>query len=221
MATYLVTGANRGIGYEYCRQLQARGETVIAVCRTASEELNQLGVQVEEGIDITSDASVADLKSRLGDTTIDVLINNAGILKRVSLEALDFDCIREQFEINALGPLRVTHALLPNLKAGSKIVMMTSRMGSIGDNTSGNSYGYRMSKVALSMAGKSLAHDLKPRGITVAILHPGLVQTRMTNFTAGGITPEDAVKGLLARINELTLENTGTFWHANGEVLPW
>lgn len=221
MATYLVTGANRGIGYEYCRQLQARGETVIAVCRAASEELNQLGVQVEKGIDITSDASVADLKSRLGDTTINVLINNAGILKRVSLEALDFDCIREQFEINALGPLRVTHALLPNLKAGSKIVMMTSRMGSIGDNTSGNSYGYRMSKVALSMAGKSLAHDLKPRGIAVAILHPGLVQTRMTGFTAGGITPEDAVKGLLARIDELTLENTGTFWHANGEILPW
>ena len=221
MATYLVTGANRGIGYEYCRQLQARGETVIAVCRTASEELQQLGVQVEEGIDITSDASVADLQTRLRDTAIDVLINNAGILKRVTLEDLDFDCIREQFEVNALGALRVTHALLPHLKANSKIVMMTSRMGSIGDNTSGSSYGYRMSKVALSMAGKSLAHDLKPRGIAVAILHPGLVQTRMTNFTTGGITPEDSVKGLLARIDELTLENTGTFWHANGEVLPW
>ncbi|HEY9860919.1 MAG TPA: SDR family oxidoreductase [Candidatus Obscuribacterales bacterium] len=221
MATYLVTGANRGIGYEYCRQLQACGETVIAVCRTASEELQQLGVQVEEGIDITSDASVADLQTRLRDTAIDVLINNAGILKRVTLEDLDFDCIREQFEVNALGALRVTHVLLPHLKANSKIVMMTSRMGSIGDNTSGSSYGYRMSKVALSMAGKSLAHDLKPRGIAVAILHPGLVQTRMTNFTTGGITPEDSVKGLLARIDELTLENTGTFWHANGEVLPW
>ncbi len=78
-----------------------------------------------------------------------------------------------------------------------------------------------MSKVALSMAGKSLSLDLKPRGIAVAILHPGLVQTRMTNFTSGGITPEESVKGLLARIDELTLENTGTFWHANGEVLPW
>lgn len=221
MATYLITGANRGIGYEYCRQLQARGETVIAVCRSTSEELNQLGVQVEEGIDITSDASVADLQTRLADRTIDGLINNAGILKRVTLENLDFDSIREQFEVNALGALRVTHALLPNLKAGSKIVLMTSRMGSIGDNTSGNSYGYRMSKVALSMAGKSLAHDLKPRGIAVAILHPGLVQTRMTNFTSGGITPEASVKGLLARIDELTMENTGTFWHANGEVLPW
>ncbi len=221
MATYLVTGANRGIGYEYCRQLQARGDIVIAVCRSASFELKQLGVRVEEGIDITSDTSVAALGDRLDDTQIDVLINNAGILKRVTLQDLDFESIREQFEVNALGPLRVTHALLPLLKTGSKIVMMTSRMGSIGDNTSGSSYGYRMSKVALSMAGKSLAHDLKPRGIAVAILHPGLVQTRMTNFTSGGITPEESVKGLLARIDELTLENTGTFWHANGEVLPW
>ncbi|MBD2260333.1 SDR family oxidoreductase [Pseudanabaena sp. FACHB-2040] len=221
MATYLITGANRGIGYEYCRQLQARGETVIAICRSVSQELKQLGVQVEEGIDVTSDASVADLQHRLKGTSIDVLINNAGILKRVTLENLDFESIREQFEVNALGSLRVTHALLSNLRAGSKIVLMTSRMGSIGDNTSGSSYGYRMSKVALSMAGKSLAHDLKERGIAVAILHPGLVQTRMTNFTPGGVTPEASVQGLLARIDELNLENTGTFWHANGEVLPW
>lgn len=221
MATYLITGANRGIGYEYCRQLQARGETVIAVCRTPSQELQQLGVQVETDVDITSDASVAALRSRLGERAIDVLINNAGILQRVTLENLDFDSIRQQFEVNALGALRVTQTLLPNLSAGSKLVLMTSRMGSIADNTSGSSYGYRMSKVALSMAGKSLAHDLKPRGIAVAILHPGLVQTRMTNFTAGGITPEESVQGLLARIDALTLDNTGTFWHANGEVLPW
>ncbi|MBI4780720.1 MAG: SDR family oxidoreductase [Oscillatoriophycideae cyanobacterium NC_groundwater_1537_Pr4_S-0.65um_50_18] len=221
MATYLITGANRGIGYEFCRQLQARGETVIAVCRTADDALKALGVQVEEGVDITSDASVEDLAERLGDRAIDVLINNAGILKPVTLEHLDFDSIREQFEVNALGALRVTHTLLPRFKVGAKVVLMTSRMGSIADNTSGSSYGYRMSKVALSMAGKSLAHDLKPRGVSVAILHPGLVQTRMTNFTRGGITPETSVKGLLARIDELTLDNTGTFWHSNGEVLPW
>ncbi|MBD2120968.1 SDR family oxidoreductase [Trichocoleus sp. FACHB-262] len=221
MATYLVTGANRGIGYEYCRQLDARGDRVIAVCRSTSEALQQLGVQVEAGIDITSDASVAELPKCLGDGVIDVLIHNAGIIQRVTLDNLDFDSIREQFEVNALGPLRVTQALLPHLQGGSKIVLMTSRMGSIADNTSGSSYGYRMSKVALSMAGKSLAHDLKPRGIAVAILHPGLVQTRMTNFTSSGITPEESVQGLLTRIDQLTLENTGTFWHANGEVLPW
>lgn len=221
MATYLVTGANRGIVYEFCRQLQAHGETVIAVCRTADDALEALGVQVEESIDITSDASVADLRDRLADRAIDVLINNAGIAKRVTLEDLNFDSIREQFEVNALGALRVTQTLLPHLKAGAKVALMTSRMGSIADNTSGGSYGYRMSKVALSMAGKSLSHDLKPHGIAVAILHPGLVQTRMTNFTPGGITPETSVKGLLARIDELTLNNTGTFWHSNGEVLPW
>ena len=94
-------------------------------------------------------------------------------------------------------------------------------MGSIKDNTSGGSYGYRMSKVALSMAGKSLAYDLKGRGIAVAILHPGLVQTRLTGFTINGITPEVSVQGLLQRIDAMTLKNTGTFWHANGEVLPW
>ena len=176
---------------------------------------------MEEGIDITSDASVADLSKRLGKIKIDVLINNAGIIKRVMLEHLDFDSIREQFEVNALGALRVTQVLLPHLKAGAKVVMMTSRMGSIRDNTSGSSYGYRMSKVALSMAGKSLSHDLKPLGIAVAILHPGLVQTRMTNFNSNGITPEVSVVGLLSRIDKLTLENTGTFWHSNGEVLPW
>ena len=220
MATYLVTGANGGIGYEFCRQLKS-GETVIAVCRSASDELKNLGVRLESGVDITSDEDVAALVERLQGEPIDVLINNAGILQRNTLDNLDFDSIRQQFEVNALGALRITQSLLPNLKAGSKVVIMTSRMGSIGDNTSGSSYGYRMSKAALSMAGKSLSHDLKPRQIAVAILHPGLVSTPMTNYTEGGISPEEAVKGLLTRIEQLNLENSGTFWHSNGEVLPW
>jgi NAD(P)-dependent dehydrogenase (short-subunit alcohol dehydrogenase family) len=221
MATYLITGANRGIGYEYCRQLQQRGDRVIALSRQPSNELKELGVQVETGIDITQDDSVAELAQRLEGTQLDVLINNAGILERVTLNDLDFDSIRQQFEVNAIGPLRLTAALLPHLGDGAKVAIMTSRMGSIADNTSGGSYGYRMSKVALSMAGKSLAHDLKPKGIAVAVLHPGLVQTRMTGFTDSGITPAEAVKGLLARIDALTLENSGTFWHSNGEILPW
>lgn len=140
MVTYLVTGANRGIGYEYCRQLKERGDTVIPVCRAASDELKELGVRVEDGINITSDASVTNLHNRLQEMPIDVLINNAAIFKRVTLEDLDFDSIREQFEVNALGALRVTHTLLPHLKAGSKVVMMTSRMGSVEDNTSGKSF---------------------------------------------------------------------------------
>ncbi|MGB3202372.1 MAG: SDR family oxidoreductase, partial [Nodosilinea sp.] len=192
-----------------------------AVCRQPSDDLKALGVQVESGIDITDQASVITLAQRLQGTTLDVLINNAGIVERVTLDDLDFDSIRQQFEVNAIGPLRVTQALLPCLSEGAKVAIMTSRMGSIADNTSGGSYGYRMSKVALSMAGKSLAHDLKPKGIAVAILHPGLVQTRMTGFTQNGITPAEAVQGLLARIDELTLANSGTFWHSNGEVLPW
>ncbi|ELS01683.1 short-chain dehydrogenase of unknown substrate specificity [Xenococcus sp. PCC 7305] len=221
MSTYLVTGANRGIGLEYCRQLQQRGDRVIAVCRSASSKLENLGITIETGVDITDEEQVGDLARRLKNQSIDVLINNAAIVERISLNSLDFDSIRRQFEVNAIGALRLTKALLPNLKQGSKVIMMTSRMGSIDDNTSGGSYGYRMSKVALSMAGKSLSVDLKPQGISVAILHPGLVKTRMTGFTDSGITPEQSVKGLLARIEELNLENTGTFWHANGEILPW
>lgn len=219
MATYLVTGANRGIGCEYCHQIKNRGDEVIAVCRDSSPELDKLGVRVETGVDITDEKSVADLTQRLQGQTLDVLINNAGIVERTSLDNLDFDSIRKQFEINALGTLRITKALLPFLQEGSKIAIMTSRMGSIDDNTSGGTYGYRMSKVAVSMAGKSLSLDLKPQGIAVAILHPGLVSTRMTGFS--GISTEEAVTGLLKRIDELNLDNTGTFWHSKGEVLPW
>lgn len=221
MATYLVTGANRGIGLEYCHQLKERGDDVIAVCRSASDELNNLGIRVETDIDITDESSIANLLKQLDGESIDVLINNAGIVERMGLDNLDFESIRRQFEVNAIAPLRLTQALLANLKSGSKVIMMTSRMGSIDDNTSGGQYGYRMSKVAMSMAGKSLSEDLKSKGIPVAILHPGLVKTRMTNFTASGITTETSVKGLLARIDELNMDNTGTFWHANGEVLPW
>lgn len=221
MAVYLVTGANRGIGYEYCRQLSDRGETVVAVCRTPSPELKDLGICIEAGVDLTSDRAIAELVERLQGRAIDVLINNAAIAERITLDALDAESIRTQFEVNALAPLRFTRALLGNLPAGAKVALMTSRMGSIADNTSGSSYGYRMSKVALCMAGKSLAIDLKPRGIAVAILHPGLVRTRMTAFNPKGISPEASVRGLLARIDGLNLENSGTFWHANGEILPW
>jgi len=221
MATYLVTGANRGIGLEYCQQLKKLGHYVIAVCRSASPELISMQLNIISNIDITNDASVKSLVESIGQQKIDVLINNAGIVERIALGNLDFKSIRKQFEVNAIGTLRITQALLNNLTDDAKVIIMTSRMGSIADNTSGGSYGYRMSKVALSMAGKSLAHDLKPQGIAVAILHPGLVQTRMTNFNEDGITTKESVKGLLQRIEELNLDNTGTFWHANGEILPW
>jgi NAD(P)-dependent dehydrogenase (short-subunit alcohol dehydrogenase family) len=149
------------------------------------------------------------------------VILNAGILEANRLENLDSESLRRQFEVNALAPLRLVAALLPNLQPGSKLALMTSRMGSIDDNSSGSSYGYRMSKVALNMAGRSLAIDLRPRGIAVALLHPGLVRTGMVNFNLQGISPEEAVRGLLARIDALSLGTSGGFWHANGEVLPW
>ncbi len=221
MATVLITGANRGIGLEYCRQLQARGDSVVAVCRTPSPELEALGVRIEAGVDLTSETALNALHQRLGNLPLDVLIHNAGILERTSLADLDLESIRRQFEVNAVAPLHLTRVLLDRLHPGSKLILMTSRMGSIGDNSSGGSYGYRMSKVALCMAGKSLAIDLAPRGIAVGILHPGMVSTAMTGFTTSGISPEESVRGLLARLDALTLENTGTFWHANGTVLPW
>ena len=221
MATYLVTGANRGIGLEYSRQLQARGDQVIAVCRTASPELEALGVPIEAGIDLASEAAIAELVTRLQGVPLDGLILNAGILESMGLEDLDAEAIRRQFEVNALAPLLLVRALLEQLPRGAKVALMTSRMGSIDDNSSGGSYGYRMSKVALNIAGKSLAIDLQPRGIAVAILHPGLVRTRMINFNPNGITPAESVRGLLARIDALTLETSGSFWHANGQVLPW
>lgn len=221
MATYLVTGANRGIGLEYARQLQARGDQVIAVCRTASPELEALGVPIEAGIDLASEAAIAELVTRLQGLPLDGLILNAGILESMGLEDLDAEAIRRQFEVNALAPLLLVRALLEQLPRGAKVALMTSRMGSIDDNSSGGSYGYRMSKVALNIAGKSLAIDLQPRGIAVAILHPGLVRTRMINFNPNGISPAESVRGLLARIDALTLETSGSFWHTNGQVLPW
>ena len=221
MATVLVTGANRGIGLEYCRQLQARGDQVIAVCREASAELETLGVRIEAGLDLAAASAPGELVARLQGQPLEVVILNAGILQSMGLEDLEPEGIRRQFELNALAPLLLARALLDQMPRGAKLALMSSRMGSIDDNSSGGSYGYRMSKVALNMAGKSLAIDLQPRGIAVALLHPGLVRTRMINYNPNGIAPEQAVRGLLARIDALTLETSGSFWHANGELLPW
>ena len=221
MKTVLITGANRGIGLELCRQLQERGAQVIAVCRRPSLELEALGVRIEAGVELTSQAAIAALMERLQGVKLDGLILNAGLLETNTLEELDPESLRRQFELNALAPLQLTRALLDHLQPGAKIALISSRMGSIDDNSSGGSYGYRMSKVALNMAGKSLAIDLRPRGIAVAMLHPGLVRTRMINFNPQGIDPSEAAEGLLARIDALSLDTSGSFWHANGEILPW
>jgi NAD(P)-dependent dehydrogenase (short-subunit alcohol dehydrogenase family) len=219
MPTALVTGCNRGIGLQIVAQLHARGDTVIGVCRSASRELSQLGIRVIEGIDVAKAESVARLKEELGDEPVDVLINNAGILRRDKFGELDYASMLEQYEINALGPLRVTEALAGNLRKGSKVAIVTSRVGSIEDNGSGGNWGYRASKTAVNMIGTNLMHELRPYGIPVALLHPGLVATDMTG--QHGISPTESASGLIARIDELNIENSGGFWHAEGYKLPW
>lgn len=221
MAFAVVTGANRGIGLALVEQLKRRNYDVLAACRSPSDALRALGVEVCDGVEVTKPGGIEKLASAVGERSIDLLINNAGILRWGDrLESLDVDAIREQFEVNALGPLCVTSKLLPRLGRGSKVALITSRMGSIDDNTSGGAYGYRMSKAALNMAGKSLSEDLKGRGVAVAILHPGMVKTDMVG-DHGQVEPEVAARGLLERIDALSLETTGGFWHANGERLPW
>jgi NAD(P)-dependent dehydrogenase (short-subunit alcohol dehydrogenase family) len=218
--TVVITGANRGIGLSFVQLYLARGYTVYAACRSASAELSGSGAKVIEGVDVGTDAGVKKLDDALQGVSIDLLINNAGILHNESLGQLNLDTIRAQFETNTLAPLRITDKLADRLADNAKVALITSRMGSITDNTSGGRYGYRMSKAALNAAGMSLACDLKPRGVAVAILHPGLVGTEMIGGY-GDITPDEAAERLMARIDELNLDNSGTFWHSNGQQLPW
>ncbi len=220
MSRAVVTGANRGIGLELARQLVARGDTVAATSRATSAELEALDVHVFENVDVGDQQSVADFARRLGDEPIDMLINNAGILTSEELDSLDWDRLRRQFEVNTLGPLRVISTLIPCMAAAGKIGILTSRVGSMADNSSGGMYGYRISKAGANMVGVNLAHDLKPRGIAVFLLHPGYVKTGMTRGQ-GFTDPDEAARGLIERMDALTLADTGTFWHANGERLPW
>lgn len=220
MTTTLIIGANRGIGLELCRQLHAKGHDVVATCRKGSEELSAVGVRVIEGVEVTSDESIAGLREQLGELQIDELIINAGILRRTALDGMDFAKVEAQLQVNAIGPLRVAAALRGLIPAGGKIGILTSRMGSIADNDSGGAYGYRMSKAAVNAAGKSLAIDLKPAKIAVALLHPGWVRTEMTGGT-GHLSAEESAGLLIERLGELTLEKTGIFVHAEGQELPW
>lgn len=223
MSTILVTGANRGIGLEMCRQFKARGDAVIAVCRKRSSELEALDVEIVDSVDVRQPADLEKLRNALDGRQIDVLMNVAGVLSKQSLGEIDAQALEQihlQFDTNAIAPLLVTQALMGLIPEGGKVGILTSRMGSIADNDSGGSYGYRMSKAAVNAAGKSLAVDLKPRGISVALLHPGFVRTDMTGHQ-GLIDAAESVRGLLARMDELTLEDSGSFWHQNGETLPW
>ena len=185
MASIVLTGCNRGIGFQLCKQFIERGDDVIGVCRTSGPALEELGVRVIDSVDVSDGDTMPHLQESLGDQPVDILVNNAGILVRDSLGALDYDGMIRQFQVNTLGPLRVTEALLGNFSEGSKVAIVSSRVGSIEDNASGGNYGYRASKTAVNQIGTNLKHDLAGRGIAVALLHPGFVATDMTGGQIG------------------------------------
>jgi NAD(P)-dependent dehydrogenase (short-subunit alcohol dehydrogenase family) len=221
--TILITGANRGIGLAMTQQLTKRGDRVIAACRVPSEELRATPARIEAGVDVTRHADLETLARKLDGIRLDWLVLNAGVLGSERIGALGEEAaasIRRQFETNALAPLRCVDALLGRLGDGSKIALMTSRMGSIADNTSGGYYGYRMSKAALNAAGASLARDLGPRGIAVFVLHPGHVRTAMTGGD-GDVSADESAANLIARLDQLSIAESGSFWHAKGVRLPW
>ncbi len=162
--TVVITGANRGIGLSMAKIFKSEGDNVYGVCRNTSTELEQLGINVVNDVDVATSAGIANIKKALTGVSIDVLICNAGILRDESLSDLNLDTIREQFEVNAIAPLNIVDTLQSNLVEGSKVAMITSRMGSIADNGSGGRYGYRMSKAALNAAAMSLSKDLYSQG---------------------------------------------------------
>lgn len=178
-------------------------------------------------LDISDESSVKNLVHSLTDVkSIDLLINNAGILERDLLEECGKEAMMRNFEVNCVGVLLMVQNFLSFLRSAKGegnvpvICNMTSRMGSIEDNTSGKRYSYRASKCALNAISKSMALDLKEDGVGVMIMHPGYVITDMTSPNAD-ITPEECVSRITALIEKFELKDTGKFWHSNGSELPW
>ena len=222
--TVLITGANRGLGLEFARQFSAAGWKVIGTARRtdSASDLKALGVRVMQ-LDVTDQKSVDRLARDLGDHPVDLLINNAGIFPMAAtLPEIDFDNITRTLAVNTIGPMRVTRALLPNLRRGEekKIVNITSNLGSIADNTDGSFYGYRESKAALNMFTRSLAAELRDEGFTCIVMNPGWVQTDMGGPNAPLQAPE-SISGMQAVIARLTPADSGTFWTYEGKQMPW
>lgn len=230
--TWLITGASRGIGLEMARQLLAAGENVVATCRNpeTANELQALargtgtsGGQIKIlALDVGDPASITAAAAALKGTRIDVLVNNAGVLadKHLDFAETDFSNVIRSFEINAIGPMRVTRALIPMLEASPRpvVISITSKMGSIDDNQSGGYYAYRMSKTALNMFNMSLARDFK--SMICVVMHPGWVKTEMGGKNAP-LSPGESVSGMLKVINGLSPENSGKFFDYRGESIPW
>lgn len=223
---WVITGANRGIGLELVRQVAARGHEVDATARDPGKatELAALAKASDGRVrvhacDVASDASVSVFAKTLSEGPIDVLVNNAGVTgKRAGIAELDFAGMLDTYNVNALGPLRVTAALLERIKASStkRVVHVTSGMGSITENTMGGAYGYRMSKAALNMANKSLSVDVRADGVTCVVINPGWVKTDMGGPSAS-ITPEQSVRGMLEVLDALGIDRTGAFLSWDGK----
>ncbi len=224
MATAVVIGADRGIGAALVEVYRDRGDQAIAVCLEDGVPGSRSGVRVISGIDVTEDPSVAKLAAALDGTRIDTLVHVAGVGALDRFGRFDFVRMLEHYNLNALGPLRAVSALAENLGRGSKVGIVTSRMGSIGDNASGRMYSYRMSKAAANMLGVNLYHELRPRGVCVMLLHPGTVATEMTQGAANWdqmTKPAEAAAGLAAQLDALGPDTPVEFRHADGTLLPW
>jgi NAD(P)-dependent dehydrogenase (short-subunit alcohol dehydrogenase family) len=224
MATYLITGANRGLGLEFARQLAQKNHTILGTAREPAKALDLARVAHQViPLDVADAVSIAALRDHVKDRPIDVLVNNAGVSSdSKSIETLDPAELDRVFRINAFGPLLVAKALLPNLKAAERklIFNITSQLGSIANNKGGSSYGYRGSKAALNMLARSLANELRPAGFTCIVAHPGWVQTDMGGPNAT-LTPEESVKSLLALADKLKPDDTGKFFNYDGRELLW
>ena len=224
MPTAVVIGADRGIGAALVEVYEDRGDDAIAVCLEDGDHWTDRNVRVIGRIDVTNDEAIEKLAAELVTTPIDVLVHVAGIGALDRWGHFDFDVMLRHYDLNALGPLRVVNALADNLREGSKVGIVTSRMGSIADNGSGRMYSYRMSKAAANMLGVNLYHELEPRGAHVVLLHPGTVATQMTRGARGWddfTKPAEAAAGLAAQLDRLGPETPIEFRHADGTLLPW
>ena len=222
--TVVITGANRGLGLEFARQLHAAGANVIGTARKPSSaaELTALGVRVEQ-LDVADAASVAAFAESLGDLSVDVLLNNAGIFPtRGGLADLNPDEALRVYEVNTVGPMRVTKALLDNLKSGQrKLVMnMSSGLGSIANAGGGGSMGYRESKAALNMFTRSIAGEFAGDGFTCIAMSPGWVRTDMGGKSAP-LSAEESVRGMLEVLAAATPEDSGRYLDYRGEEIGW
>ena len=221
MPTIVITGASRGIGLELAKVYAGAGARVIAGVRRPETFPTSLGAAV--ALDVADAASVSGFAQALGDEPVDLLINNAGIIgpDRQSSLNMDFDGFLETLATNTLGPLRVTQALLPNLRRaeGARVAVISSQMGSLTSSSSDHA-AYRTSKAAVNKVVQCLAADLRSQGIAVASVHPGWVRTEMGGAGAD-ISPVESAQGIRTVLDRLNLGVTGRFWNYTGDELAW